>query len=101
MVKNRFLKIAVVTGLFLGFFSCDTNEDDVMQAYVTGTVFPVINEVSSSFSISKMHMSILLSLQISLLRNQLRLRKPIRERKLKLAPLLPFRSLSMSQPKKQ
>jgi hypothetical protein len=63
MVKNRFLKIAVVTGLFLGFFSCDTNEDDVMQAYVTGAVFPVITEVGSSsfsiFSISKMHMSIL------------------------------------------
>lgn len=49
MVKNRFLKIAVVTGLFLGFFSCDTNEDDVMQAYVTGAVFPVITEVGSSF----------------------------------------------------
>lgn len=35
--------------VILMVFGCETNEDDLMQPYATGTVFPDITEVKSSF----------------------------------------------------
>jgi hypothetical protein len=49
MKKNRFIKMTVVAAIFMYVFGCSTNEDDLMQPYVTGTVFPEITEVGSSF----------------------------------------------------
>lgn len=41
--------MTVVAAIFMYVFGCSTNEDDLMQPYVTGTVFPEITEVGSSF----------------------------------------------------
>lgn len=48
-MKNRHINISIVAIVIAMVFACDTNEDDLMQAYKTGTVFPEITEVNSSF----------------------------------------------------
>lgn len=42
------LKSVLVVAILLAF-GCSTNQDDLMQPYVSGTVFPEITEVKSSF----------------------------------------------------
>jgi len=48
-MKNRHINISIVTLVILLVFGCSTNEDDLMQGYVTGAVFPEITAVNSSF----------------------------------------------------
>jgi hypothetical protein len=48
-MKNRYFNISKAASVLLFVFACSTNEDDLMQPYVTGTVFPEITEVTSSF----------------------------------------------------
>ena len=48
-MKKIHISLSIVTLVILMVFGCDTNEDDLMQAYVTGAVFPEITEVNSSF----------------------------------------------------
>ena len=46
----KYIKYKSILALLLLFlYGCETNEDDLMQPYVTGTVFPEITEVQSSF----------------------------------------------------
>lgn len=48
-MRYNIFKISTLA-LVLGCFSaCETNEDDLMQSYVTGAVFPQITEIESSF----------------------------------------------------
>lgn len=48
-MKNKYLNSSIVAFMILLVVGCSTNEDDLMQGYVTGTVFPEITEVNSSF----------------------------------------------------
>jgi hypothetical protein len=48
-MKNRLIRISIMTAVIMYVFGCSTNEDDLFQPYVTGTVFPEITEVESSF----------------------------------------------------
>lgn len=48
-MKNLYFNIPRLAIMLLLVFACSTNEDDLMQPYVTGTVFPEIIEVKSSF----------------------------------------------------
>jgi hypothetical protein len=48
-MKNRFIRISIMTAVIMYVFGCSTNEDDLFQPYETGTVFPEITEVESSF----------------------------------------------------
>ena len=48
-MKKIHISLSIVSLVILMVFGCDTNEDDLMQAYVTGAVFPQITEVNSSF----------------------------------------------------
>ena len=48
-MRNRHINISIVTLIILMVFACDTNEDELMQSYRTGAVFPEITEVNSSF----------------------------------------------------
>jgi len=46
----KYIKYKSILALLLVFlYGCETNEDDLMQPYATGTVFPEITEVNSSF----------------------------------------------------
>ncbi|MCG8309103.1 MAG: hypothetical protein MI975_17055 [Cytophagales bacterium] len=49
MMKKKHINISIVTLTILLVFGCSTNEDDLMQPYVTGAVLPEITEVKSSF----------------------------------------------------
>jgi len=48
-MKNRYFNIPKVASILLLVFACSTNEDDLMQPYATGTVFPEIIDVTSSY----------------------------------------------------
>lgn len=48
-MKIRKLNISIVAMLLLIALGCSTNEDDLMQGYTTGAVFPEITEVESPF----------------------------------------------------
>ena len=48
-MKNRYFNISKATIILFLVFACTTNEDDLMQPYATGTVFPEITAVTSSF----------------------------------------------------
>ena len=48
-MKKKHINISIVTLTILLVFGCSTNEDDLMQPYVTGAVLPEITEVKSSF----------------------------------------------------
>jgi hypothetical protein len=46
----KYLKVkSLLTFVVVLFYACETNEDDLMQPFATGTVFPEITEVNSSF----------------------------------------------------
>ena len=48
-MKNINIKYSTFVIMFLLAIGCETNEDDLVQDYVTGAVFPEITEVNSSF----------------------------------------------------
>lgn len=48
-MKNRYINISIIVLLIMLVFGCETNEDELMQPYTTGAVFPEITEVKSSF----------------------------------------------------
>jgi len=48
-MKNRYFNISKAASILLLVFACSTNEDDLMQPYATGTVFPEIMEVKSAY----------------------------------------------------
>jgi len=48
-MKNKYLNSLIVALVILLVFGCSTNEDDLMQPYITGTVIPEITEVNSAF----------------------------------------------------
>ncbi len=48
-MKNRLINSSIIMALFMVVFACSTDEDELMQPYVTGAVFPEITEVQSSF----------------------------------------------------
>lgn len=48
-MKNKHINISIITLIIALVFGCSTNEDDLMQPFVTGAVFPEITEVESSF----------------------------------------------------
>jgi hypothetical protein len=48
-MKKKHINISIIALLIMLVFGCETNEDDLMQPYVTGAVFPEITEVESSF----------------------------------------------------
>jgi hypothetical protein len=48
-MKNKFINSSIITLGILFFIGCSTNEDELMQPYATGTVFPEITEVNSSY----------------------------------------------------
>ena len=48
-MKNRFLNSSIITFGILLVIGCSTNEDDLMQPFARGAVFPEITEVNSSF----------------------------------------------------
>lgn len=48
-MKKLHINIPIVMMMILMVFGCETDEDDLMQSYVTGAVFPEITEVNSSF----------------------------------------------------
>ncbi len=48
-MKNRFLNSSIISIGIVLVFGCSTNQDDLMQPFETGTVFPEITEVNSSY----------------------------------------------------
>ena len=48
-MKKININFSIVSMVILMVIGCDTNEDNLMQGYVTGAVFPEIIEVNSSF----------------------------------------------------
>lgn len=48
-MKNKHINISILALIIMMVFGCETNEDDLMQPYVTGAVFPEITDVESSF----------------------------------------------------
>lgn len=48
-MRYNIFKISTLALVLSCFSACETNEDDLMQSYVTGAVFPQITEIESSF----------------------------------------------------
>lgn len=48
-MKNRLINSSIIVLEILFFIGCSTNEDELMQPYKTGIVFPEITQVNSSY----------------------------------------------------
>ena len=48
-MNKSYKNISIVAVVILFVFGCSTNEDDLLQPYQTGAVFPEITEVASPF----------------------------------------------------